>query len=39
MTTLDSGFEADLREAAYIVGLQHLDLVAAELRDWGYDAR
>ena len=30
--------KADLREAAYIVGLQHLDEVAATLREWGYDA-
>jgi hypothetical protein len=29
--------KADLREAAYLVGLQHLDAVAAQLEDWGYD--
>jgi hypothetical protein len=29
--------KADLREAAYLVGLNHLDEVAATLRDWGYD--
>jgi hypothetical protein len=29
--------KADLREAAYLVGLQHLDEVGAQLEDWGYD--
>jgi len=29
--------KADLREAAVLVGLQHLDEVAAQLREWGYD--
>ncbi|WP_324761043.1 hypothetical protein [Haloarcula montana] len=31
--------KADLREAAYLVGLQHLDEVAGTLREWGYDAQ
>jgi hypothetical protein len=31
--------KADLREAAYLVGLNHLDEVADHLREWGYDAR
>lgn len=31
--------KADLREAAYLVGLSQLDDVAAQLRDWGYDAQ
>jgi hypothetical protein len=31
--------KADLREAAYLVGLQHLDEVASTLREWGYDAQ
>ena len=30
--------KADLREAAYLVGLANLDDVAAQLREWGYDA-
>ncbi|WP_324760954.1 hypothetical protein [Haloarcula montana] len=34
----ESVSKADLREAAYIVGLQHLDDIAATLREWGYDA-
>ncbi|MXR53036.1 hypothetical protein GRX03_15670 [Halovenus sp. WSH3] len=29
--------KADLREAAYLVGLQHLDEVGSVLREWGYD--
>ena len=29
--------KADLREAAYLVGLSHLDEVATTLREWGYD--
>lgn len=29
--------KADLREAAYLVGLSHLDEVATMLREWGYD--
>lgn len=29
--------KADLREAALIVGLQHVDDVTAVLREWGYD--
>lgn len=29
--------KADLREAALRVGLENLDEVADELRDWGYD--
>ena len=29
--------KADFREAAYVVGLQHLDDVAGQLREWGYD--
>jgi len=29
--------KADLREAAVLVGLQHVDEVAAQLREWGYD--
>lgn len=31
--------KADLREAAYLVGLNHLSEVGDHLRDWGYDAR
>lgn len=27
----------DLREAAYLVAMQHPDEVAAQLRDWGYE--
>ncbi len=30
--------KADLREAAYLVGLANLDAVAGQLREWGYDA-
>jgi len=30
--------KADLREAAYLVGLANLDDVAAQLQEWGYDA-
>lgn len=30
--------KADLREAAYLVGLQHVDEVTDQLREWGYDA-
>ena len=29
--------KADLREAALLVGLQHIDEIAATLREWGYD--
>jgi hypothetical protein len=29
--------KADLREAAYLVGMQHLDEIAEQLRQWGYD--
>lgn len=29
--------KADLREAALLVGLQHIDEVADQLREWGYD--
>lgn len=29
--------KADLREAAYLVGLSHTAEVAAKLREWGYD--
>lgn len=29
--------KADLREAAYLVGLTKLDEVADKLREWGYD--
>jgi hypothetical protein len=29
--------KADLREAAFLVGLTHLDEVRDKLRDWGYD--
>jgi len=29
--------KADLREAAYIVGMRHLSEVADQLREWGYD--
>lgn len=29
--------KADLREAAYLVGLTHLDEVATVLESWGYD--
>jgi len=29
--------KADLREAAYLVGLSHLNEVADVLRSWGYD--
>lgn len=28
--------KADLREAALLVGLQHLDSVSEQLREWGY---
>lgn len=31
--------KADLREAAYLVGLRHLDEVAEQLRVWGYDKK
>jgi hypothetical protein len=31
--------KADIREAAYLVGLAHLDDVADQLREWGYDAK
>jgi len=31
--------KADLREAAYLVGLNHLGEVTDHLREWGYDAR
>lgn len=30
--------KADLREAAYLVGMGHLGEVADQLREWGYDA-
>ena len=30
--------KADLREAAYLVGLAHLDDVNDQLSEWGYDA-
>lgn len=30
--------KADIREAAYLVGLSRLDAVANQLREWGYDA-
>lgn len=30
--------KADIREAAYLVGLSQLDEVTAQLREWGYDA-
>jgi hypothetical protein len=30
--------KADLREAAYLVGLAHLDELTEQLRQWGYDA-
>lgn len=29
--------KADVREAAYLVGMTHLDEVANQLREWGYD--
>lgn len=29
--------KADLREAALLVGLDHVDEVAEQLREWGYD--
>ncbi|WP_222912740.1 hypothetical protein [Natrinema sp. SYSU A 869] len=29
--------KADLREAALLVGLEHVDEVADQLREWGYD--
>ncbi|WP_126664575.1 hypothetical protein [Haloterrigena salifodinae] len=29
--------KADLREAALLVGLEHIDQVADQLREWGYD--
>lgn len=29
--------KADLREAAFLVGLTHLDEVSDKLREWGYD--
>ncbi|MFC4247939.1 hypothetical protein ACFOZ7_13470 [Natribaculum luteum] len=29
--------KADLREAALLVGLEHIDEVAEQLREWGYD--
>lgn len=29
--------KADLREAAYLVGMRHLDEVADVLQEWGYD--
>ncbi|GAA1280153.1 hypothetical protein GCM10009646_78940 [Streptomyces aureus] len=29
--------KADLREAALLVGLEHVDGVADQLREWGYD--
>ncbi|WP_134672657.1 hypothetical protein [Halorussus marinus] len=29
--------KADLREAAVLVGLRHVDEVADQLREWGYD--
>ena len=29
--------KADLREAALLVGLEHIDEVATQLREWGYD--
>jgi hypothetical protein len=35
----DTVNKADLREAAYIVGLSQLDAVAIQLREWGYDAQ
>lgn len=34
----DTVNKADLREAAYLIGLEHLDDVADLLREWGYDA-
>jgi hypothetical protein len=30
--------KADLREAAYLVGLAHFDELTEQLREWGYDA-
>lgn len=30
--------KADIREAAYLIGLSQLDDVAEQLREWGYDA-
>lgn len=32
-------YQSDLREAAYIVGLQHADEVADLLSEWGYEYR
>lgn len=32
----DAPRKADLREAALLVGLAHLDETAAQLREWGY---
>lgn len=29
--------KADLREAALLVGLEHVDEIADQLREWGYD--
>ncbi len=29
--------KADLREAALLIGLEHIDEVADQLREWGYD--
>lgn len=33
----DTVNKADIREAAYLVGLSDLDAVADKLREWGYD--
>lgn len=32
-------YQSDLREAAFIIGLQHTDKVADLLLDWGYEYR
>lgn len=38
-TELDESIElTDLREAAVMVAMNHVDEVAAQLREWGYDA-
>jgi len=29
--------KADLREAALLIGLNHLNEVSGQLREWGYD--
>jgi len=33
----DDVYALDLREAAYLVAMQHPDEVADQLREWGYD--